>query len=309
VAFSILPILWAGVLAQKYDRILFWLSSFALILFASCRPFGVGLDDMHYSMVHYQKACPSFQCGKWFQEGPGRDQFWYTAVGLLKSICPSPRVMLWLAGIGLFLKVLVLDRLCKQRCLALLFYYSCFYIIHDVTALRVSLAISGYLIAIYLLANRHFLSGLSFLTLDGFFHRQAFLAPLVLISRWPHWSIKRFQWAMLLPVVLLIIRIYPNDAVLDLILQQTWGKGFIRSLVGSDIDYLGAKLKGAYDHVHIIPVVVPPTVILSMYLLSQQKIINRELLLLCGASLVLAAWLLWAYAAFPDVQLRFWHFF
>jgi len=39
---------------------------------------------------------------------------------MLKSFYPHPQVVLWLAGIGLAVKLWVIDRLCRYRSLALL---------------------------------------------------------------------------------------------------------------------------------------------------------------------------------------------
>lgn len=277
--------------------------------FAALRPLGVGLDDQHYSMVHYFKACPTLECGQWFQQGAGRDQLWYSLIGLLKSIEPDPRVMLWLAGLGLAVKLWIMDRLCVNRSLALLFYAGCFYIIHDITALRVSLAISIYLLGFYFLVSGRFWWASGILAANGLFHKQAFLAPLELAGRWMKVSPRQVNIGLLLPLVLLMLKFYPNDSLLQVIMSQTWGKSVLHHLMGGDIDYLGQKLKGVYDHVRLVPVVVPPTLFLAAWLLPDLEKSWRELFQYVGASLLIAAWLLWGYAIVPDVQLRFWHFF
>lgn len=292
-----------------YDRLLFWISSGILVLFAAFRPLGVGIDDLGgYADAQYNRVCPTLDCGQWIQGG--RDWGWYTIVGVLKSFYPHPQVVLWLAGIGLGAKLWVIDRLCRHRSIALFFYFSFFYIIHDITALRVSLAISVYLVGFYLLLRGRFLTGVGFLAFSGFFHQQAFLAPLLLLGRWFPWNPIRLVWALLLPLVLLTMAVYPNDALLKWLVGQPFGTAITDIVFGKNSPYLGWKLSGGYDQVRLWPVVAPPTLLLAVWVLPDLlRHRNKSLFRYCCSSLVIAAWLLWGYAIIPEVQLRFWHFF
>lgn len=293
---------------NRYDTWLFRLVSGFLVAFAAFRPLGVGVDDLGYATGQFEWLCPTTTCGRWIQ-GP-RDQAWYSIVGLLRSFYPLPQVSLLLVGVGLVFKLWVIDQLCRHRCLALLFYLSCFYIIHDITALRVSLAISIYLLGFYLLVLGRFRRGAALVAINGFFHQQAFLAPLLLLGRWIPWSPFRLTWALVLPLVLLITAAYPNDWVLKRVLAQPWGKGVADVLFGHGSFYLSQKLAGGYDQVRIWPVVAPPTLLLAAWLHPD---LHRSqcygLFCYAGTSLAIAAWLLWGYAVIPEVQLRFWHFF
>lgn len=291
-----------------YDRWLFWCVSALLVAFAAFRPLGVGVDDGGYNSSVWGRSCPSFACGQWWQGS--RDQVWYSLVGLLKSIYPYPPVVLWLAGLGLAVKLWVMDRLCRHRSLALLFYVSCFYLIHDITALRVSLAISVYLLGFYCLVRGRWRWGAGLLVVNGFFHQQAFLAPLLLLGRWFPWTPVRLTWALLLPLVLLTMAVYPNDALLKWLVAQPFGTAITDVLFGQGSSYLGGKLAGGYDQVRIWPVVAPPTLLLVAWLLPDLlRLRDKSLFRYAGTSLAIAAWLLWGYAVIPEVQLRFWHFF
>ena len=292
---------------DRWDRRLFWLAACPLFAFVLLRPWGVSLDDFGgYETTLFDAACPTLECGHWLQGK--RDTLWYSLVGLLKSIHPSARVQLWLAGSGFLLKLWVIYRLCCHRSLALLAYIALFYLIHDVTALRVSLAIAIYCLGFYWLVRGAYL-GWGALLLNGFFHQQAFVAPLLLLERWLPLQPAGMAWKLLLPLALLMIGAYPNDTVLAFISKQSfWNRVF----EGYQAHYLGgveAAAKGAYAKIRTWPVVVPPTLLLAAWLLrdlypSQEKLFRHVAL-----NLLLAAWFLWGYAAVPVLQLRFWHFF
>ena len=291
-----------------YDKRLFWGASILAVVFAVFRPMGVGLDDFNYTSWVWSESCPTIECGRWLQGR--RDQAWYSIVGFLKSFYPNVQLVFWLSGLGLFFKLWVINRLCRHRSLALLFYLSCFYIIHDITALRVSLAISVYILGFYWIVQGRLRRGAGLLVLNGFFHRQAFLVPLLLLGRWFPWTPIRLTWALLLPLVLLTMAVYPNDEILKWITQQHWGKVITDQLFGAGTGYLFAKQEGIYDQVRIWPVVAPPTLLMAAWLLPDLwRLRDKSLFRYVGTSLAIAAWLLWGYAVIPEVQLRFWHFF
>ena len=290
---------------DQYDRCLFWGASALLVAFATFRPLGVGVDDFGgYANVQFDMTCPAFECGQWIQGE--RDQGWYSLVGLLKSFYPHPQVALWLSGLGLAVKLWVIDRLCRHRSLALLFYIACFYIIHDITALRVSLAISVYLLGFYWLVQGRLRWGAGWLAVNGFFHQQAFVAPLLLAGRWLPLTPQRAQLGLLLPLVLLVMGVYPGDALFHWLMGSGWGRSLVSLLLHG---YESYKLAGTYDHTRLWPVVAPPALFLAAWLIGDLFDRHRVLFQYTATSLIVAALFLWGYAVQPDVQLRFWHFF
>ena len=288
-----------------YDRWLFWCVSALLVAFAAFRPLGVGVDDGGYNSSVWGRSCPSFACGQWWQGS--RDQVWYSLVGLLKSIYPYPPVVLWLAGLGLAVKLWVMDRLCRHRSLALLFYVSCFYLIHDITALRVSLAISVYLLGFYWLVRGPWRWGAGFLAVNGFFHQQAFVAPLLLVGRWLPLTSRRVQIGLFLPLVLLVMGVYPGDAILNWLMSLDGGGRRVADVLFHG--YQKRKIAGAYDYTRIWPVVAPPTLFLAAWLIPDLSERHRLLFQYTATSLIIATLFMWGYAVVPEVQLRFWHFF
>lgn len=288
------------------DRWIFLGVAACLVAFAAFRPFGVGLDDLNgYATLQYEMSCPTLECGRIIQGS--RDYAWYSIVGLLKSFYTGARVVLWLSGIGLVLKLWILDRLCRYRTLALLIYFSTFYIIHDLTALRISLAISVYLLGFYFLVQGRTLWGGGLLLGNVFFHLQGILAPLLLAGRGIDLSPVRLRFFLLLPLLLLGVALYPNNEILNELLDHPAGRSVADLLFGSS--YVEWKLGGRYENYRLLPVVVPPTLLIIAWLLPDLSKHSPVLLRFSATSLLIAAWFLWGYAVIPDVQLRVWHFF
>jgi EpsG family/Divergent InlB B-repeat domain len=288
---------------DRWDFIGFWAFSAFFILFAAMRPLGVGVDDLTYATEQFNRACSTLFCHKWIQGD--RDQAWYSLVGLLKSIAPFPRVQLLLVASGLGFKLWVISKLTQHRSLALLVYAACFYIIHDIAALRVSLSISVYLGAFYLLIQHRLLCGGLALVVNGLFHKQAFVAPFLYLGRWIPWS-RRGTLFLLVPMGFLMLGIYPGDAIFKWAMSLPRGPDVINALFGAS--YVAGKLAGVYDEVRTWPVVVPPTILLATWLIRDLD--PKSLLFKYSAtSLLLAVLFLWGYAVIPEVQLRFWHFF
>lgn len=291
--------------AIKYDRWIFCGGSTVMLAFCAFRPMGVGVDDLGgYADYYFDLVCPTLQCGKLIQGE--RDQAWYTIVGFLKSVYSLPQVVLWLAGLGLAVKIWVIYRLCKYRTLALVFYLACFYIIHDITALRVSLAISVYMLAFYYLVAGRAGYGGALLTVNGLFHMQAYVAPLILMGRWMPLNLLKVRIALLAPLIFLMMGVYLGDGVLSWLMERDWGQGLVRILFHG---YELQKFAGNYAQTRIWPIVVPPTLFLAAWLIGDLLYNHQALFKYSAMSLTLAVLFLWGYAVVPEVQMRFWHYF
>jgi len=283
--------------SKKYERILYWFLSIPLIYFVIFREFGIGRDD---SMYYGVGSTDDF-----IQRG--RDWGWYAIVYLIRKIYPYPQVVLLVSGISFIVKLIVIDRLCVNKCLALGFYLALFYPIHDVTALRVSSAIGIYLLGFcFLLRGVTFWGGVCVVG-AGVFHKQALFSLITLFGHNLVSSPHRLFISLFLPLGLLLINIYPDVDIFNIVREQSWGNSLLDMLFGAT--YVKRMFAGEYVGRSIMPIVVPPTLFLSTFLLS---IISEErirLYKLVASNLVLAVWLLWFYAANPEVQLRFWDFF
>ena len=292
------------------ENIFYILFSSLLFIFCMFRPLGVGLDDEGYFKWIYDSICPAFSCGKLIQGE--RDQAWYSTLGIIKSIITEPRSILWFAGGALLAKLIVIYYTCRNKCLALLLYSSMFYIIHDITALRLTVAISAYVLGIFLLVKERVSMGVISISVAGLFHKQAYLAPLVFIGKIIPNRIGLTRLLIVLPFVLLSFKIYPTAYLVSSTLKMIQLDIALKILSGFDPTYFQAIIdssNGAFSDIRLWPVVVPPTLLFACLTMQGLFLQNSNLYRYTSASLIIASWLLWGYASIPHMQLRFWHFF
>lgn len=288
---------------RNLESFLFWLLGLAMLVFTIFRPMGIARDDQAYLEI-FKSVCPSTTCGAWLQGV--RDVGWYSLVGLLKSFVPDPRVMLWLGAAGLLIKLAVIYNLVKRPLFSLFFYVSLYYQVQDLTALRVSLALAVLMASIWLVVRtRNDWSALT-LVVCGLFHKQAFVAPLILIGIF----LKRYHFLLillcLLLIGLLILGVYPQLHFIAFKLED----GFKEMTINQGLDaYISAKLAGAYAGWRQAPIVVYPQIMLTLWLLIKAQPDNHKLGEMMSGCLVVSCMFLWGFASLPDAQVRFFEFF
>lgn len=290
-------------LSTKLERILFWGFGAVMIIFAALRPIGIARDDLAYLEI-YNSVCPTLTCGQWIQGA--RDWGWYSLVGLLKSWVPDPKVMLWLGAVALLLKLGVIYSLVRRPLLVLLLYVSLYYEVQDLTAWRVSLAVTVFMVAIWLVARLGTYWNAWALFACGIFHKQAFVAPLILVGG----VLKQYRWLLvavcLVPILFIILGIYPE---LQEIFPQL-GVAFQRVAVAQGLDsYIAAKNAGVYIGWRNAPLVVYPQILLMLWLFLKGRLSNGWLESLIAGCLVMGCLFLWGFASLPDAQVRFFEFF
>ena len=117
-------------------------------------------------------------------------------VGLLKSLIADPKVMLWLGAAGLLVKFGVIYRLARQPLLALVLFMGLFYEVLDLTAWRIALASTVFMVGFWILAEGRTRLGCVVALVSGLFHKQAFAAALVLPGL-GHWWLPQLGWPVL----------------------------------------------------------------------------------------------------------------
>jgi hypothetical protein len=291
--------------ARSIDRLIFWMAGSILLGFVLHRPFGIALDDAgneHNRML--KGICPYWECGQIIQGR--RDQVWYSLMGLLSSFLPLEQSALTLAALGLLVKLLIIDRFCINRALALLVYAGMFYVIHDVTALRVSLAIAVYLFGLVLLAGGYRWLGCSTLLFNGFVHTQAFVAPLLLAaSRWLV-SVSIARRGMLIPVGFLMVGLYPGEWFYRMVGSIAGGDKLLQVVTGGYMSYWADPDTPGF---RAWPLVVPPAIVLALWLLPSLRDRSESLFQYTAWSLIIACVFLWATPLIPAIQFRLFNFF
>lgn len=282
---------------------LFWVFGLAMVGFAALRPIGIARDDLGYLQI-YNTLCPTFDCGQLIQGE--RDWGWYSLIALLKSVVSDPKVVLWSAAVALLIKLGVIYSLAARPLPVLLLYLAFFYEIHDLIALRVSFAIAIFMGAIWLLAHCRTYWNWWALFACGFFHKQAFVAPLILVGS----LFRTYRWlsiaVCLIPVFLLNIGIYPK---LHLILPHM-SPEFQRIIVVQGLDtQIRSVVAGFYNGWRVAPVVAYPQILLILWLLIKHQSSNDRLTSLLTGCLSMGCLFLWGFASLPDAQVRLFDFF
>ena len=288
---------------KMLESFLFWLFGLAMLAFMVFRPIGVARDDLAYLEI-FKKICPTLTCGQWLQGA--RDLGWYSSVGIFKSFVSDPRLMLWLGASTLLVKLVVIYSLARRPLIVLLFYTGLYYQVQDLTALRVSLALAFFMLAIWLVVRtRHYWNAWT-LFVCGVFHKQALVAPLILVGV----LLRRHRLLLtvlcLIPIVMLVVGVYPP---LHLMASQIEG-GVKEIAFNQGLDsYIGAKLAGAYAGWRQASVVVYPQILLTLWLLIKARPDNEKLDGMLTGCLVMGCLFLWGFASLPDAQVRFFEFF
>ena len=282
---------------------LFWLFGLAMLAFMIFRPIGIARDDLGY-LESYKAICPSLTCGQWLQGE--RDVGWYSSVGLLKSFVSDPRIMHWLGAAALMVKLTVIYSLVRRPLIVLLFYTGLYYQVQDLTAWRVSLSLAFFMLAIWLVVStRHYWNAWALLVC-GLFHKQAFVAPLILIGVFLRRHRLLLTLICLIPVGMLVLGLYPS---LHLIASQIGG-GVKEIAFNQGLDsYVVAKLAGAYSGWRQAPIVFYPQILLTTWLIIKIRTDNEKLDAMFTGCLVMGCLFLWGFASLPDAQVRFFEFF
>lgn len=281
----------------------FWLYGIVLIAFVVFRPIGIARDDLVY-LEMYKEICPTFACGQWLQGG--RDVGWYSLVGFLKSIVPDARIMLWIGAVGLLIKLAVIFNLTKHPLISLLFYTGIYYQVQDLTAWRVSLSLSIFIASIWLLVRSRGYWSAWILLICGLFHKQGFLAPMILVGIILKRSRLIFILSVFGPVGLIFIGMYPNFQSIATFI----GEKLSASILIKGLDsYISSMLAGAYSGWRPVPIVALPLILITFWFLIRDFRNDNKIQTILTGCLVIACLLLWGFASLPDVQVRFFEFF
>lgn len=288
---------------KTLESSLFWLFGLAMLAFMVFRPIGIARDDLAYLEI-YKTICPTLTCDQWLQGV--RDVGWYASVGLLKSVVSDPRVMLWLGAAALLVKLAVMYSLAKRPLIVLLLYTGLYYQVQDLTAWRVSLALAFFMLAIWLVVRTRQYWNAWILSVCGLFHKQAFVAPLILVGVLLRKHRLLITFICLIPVVMLVVGLYPP---LHLIASQI-GRGAKEIAFSQGLDpYVGAKLAGAYSGWRQAPIVFYPQILMTIWLVMKVRPCNEKLDAMLIGCLVIGCLFLWGFASLPDAQVRFFEFF
>lgn len=289
--------------SRYFETLMYWVLALLMVFFAAYRPIGIARDDLVYLEL-YKGICPTLACCQWLQGA--RDWGWYSLVGVLKSFWADPRVMLWLGAAGLLLKFGVIYRVSRQPLMALVLFTGVFYQVLDLTAWRIALASTVFMVGLWLLIEGRKPLGWLVTLSCGIFHKQALLSPLVLFGPLLQ---RRFFWLPLValpPLALMLIGVLVDVPVL---LKQLGIESLSKFAIEQGLDsYISAKAAGVFNGWRVAPVVFYPLLALYGWLAWDAFHSNRRLYGYSAAALIASCWVLWAFASLPIVQVRFFEF-
>lgn len=278
------------------DRAVFWVFGLGLISLTFLRPLPLSRDDEAYIQIA-QSICSIAECGLTIQ-GP-RDWGWYLALSFFKSFFGNEQSLLTLASIGVVIKLLVIDRLCRQRLLALVLLIPLTYIQYDFTQLRAGLAISWYFLAIFFLVRYKNWVADSLLVINFVFHAQA--APSIGLI--PFAWLNQRQWVLPITVMSFLVLIYTGLFPSFELMHQLQ---IAKSGAGA---YLAMNASGEYINVKIFPVAYLPILAFGVWLCWGNNPQKDHLSRIVGASVLLAMFLAWIFSFNPTIQTRMFEFY
>lgn len=281
---------------KNLDRYTFLALGFTLIIFTLCRPLHIARDDAAYIDIS-NSICAFDNCGITIQSG--RDWLWYIGMALLKMIASNERALMIMAAISLTIKLFIIDRLCKQRILALILLIPLVYIQYDFTQLRAGLAISWYFIGIlFLIQCRFWLSG-GFMSSNFLLHSQA----LPSIALLPFAFFNQRKWILPTITILFTSLIYAKFFPSFLLTEK------LHAINMGASPYFAKTAHGDYINVKVFPLGYLPMLGYALWLcwgINPQK---NSLVRSVGASIALAILLAWFFSFNPTIQTRIFEFY
>lgn len=281
---------------ERVDRSLFWTFGIVLVVFAILRPVGLARDDLTYVEI-IKALCASPDCAQGIPIT--RDYVWYYLVKLGLPYYPaSLRIALVLSGLGVLIKLFVIDRLCRQRLLALLMFVPLCYLQYDLTQLRAGLAISWMMLGIYWLAQSRPVLGGAALFTNFAVHYQAVFSPGLLAYRLFGWSRWVFPLGLLGLLGFLYGGFYPSALTLNWL-----------GLVPETSSYFGSLQEGGYAGVKLFPWGYFLILTYGVWLCTTTTVQCQRIAEIVAAALFLGMALAWFFAIIPTMQTRLFEFY
>lgn len=278
------------------EKLTFVFCGMVLIVFTAFRPLDLAIDDLGYIEIS-KGICAFSECMSLVHSS--RDFAWYAGVGLLKSLINGPQAILILASLGLTLQLYIIYKLCTQKILALAFFVPHVYLLFDFTIFRAGLALSFYLLGIYLLVNNRKWLGTSFLISNFLFHSQGIFSIGLIPMRW---LAQRKTTCIVIAAILLAaiyLRLTPSIYQLTYIVKA------------EAAPYLQQALNGEFIQNRSFPRfgLVLLILMLAVYFFREKLLENAAVNSYVLGSVMLALSLSWFFAPITVIQLRLFDFY
>ena len=284
------------VYREHVDRTLFWVFGVLLIAFAVFRPIGLARDDLAYVQI-LNSTCPTVDCAN--ATFATKDWIWYELIRVIFPYLSGDLIAaLVVSGLGVLVKLIVIDQLCRQRLLALLLLIPLSFVQYDLTQLRAGLATSWMLLGILWLARSQIWLGSAALLTNLAVHFQAIFSPGLLMYRIFGLS----RWVLPIGILALLGMVYggmyPNAA------NTHWLLDFERTA-----PYYKDLTFGLYAGTKALPIGYLPILAYGVWLCFSVGAEHRRMANIIAASLFLAMSLAWLFVVIPTMQGRLFDFY
>ena len=283
-------------LDPKIESRLYWISALILVIFSATRPIGLSRDDISYLEIS-KNICSITDCFSLIQSS--RDWGWYLIISILKSVMPGERAVLVLSGICTFIQLLIIDRLCRQKLLALTLFIPFVYLYFDFTLLRAGLALTIFFTAFFCLVRSKQFLGSTLLFSNYFFHSQGiFSIGLILFNQ-----IAKYKYVAISVITLLVAFIYLE-----------WTPSFEQLLPFSKNEsapYWEQYRQGLFENQINFPLAHLLIIgyVLFIFLIHNSTTEEISINQLVLASILLAVFLAWFFAPVHAIQTRLFDFY
>ena len=161
---------------RSLEKYIYLILSLCCIFVVVLRPYGISPDDINYD-IHQSNACSIIDCGINIFED--YDIGYFFLLSITKVFFDDFHAILNLAGIALGIKLFLIARITNNSVLSLYLYFSISFLYHDIIQFRSSVAISCFLIALYLIDQKKIKLGVAAHLISISMHYQAIISPLV----------------------------------------------------------------------------------------------------------------------------------
>lgn len=282
---------------RRLEKYVYISVSIVCILLAMFRPIDVARDSKSYE-YHIENTCKITECG--FKQNIDYDIGYFFLLSISKVFFSNYQALLFIAGVVLAVKLFLIARMTSYSVLSLYFYYSLFFLYHDITQARVSAASAFFLLALYLMDRNIKKMGVAAYGAAMMTHYQAIVAPLAQLA---NSIIARKYWlaitlilisqvaiiAQLVPPASAIIKLFPNESYRNINVENIF------------FDVSIFELKGTNS---LIIMLLAMTVFPLQRMVVQKKIFGY-----CFSSVIVGFMFYWFFAVVPVVSDRILQFF
>ena len=242
--------------------------------------------------------CPWIDCYKLIQTS--RDQIWFALSGALKSFFSWEQSILLVSSIGVLMQLYCIDRLCRQKLLALTLYVSLVYFVFDITILRAGFALSWYFLAFYMFSNKRNRVGVLLILTNFLVHTQALLSIALAPFYWLAENKKVAFAIFILCLVGIYSPLHPTSTQLSTFIPIQAAK-----------IYIDISLAGGYVGVRPFPIAGFFILGYLVLIISTQGVEPTSIRLqrFALASALMGTFFAWFFTPVHDIQMRLFDFY